>query len=180
MKKLILIITALIFALLINAQENSGIKRNNMFLEIGGAGYLGSLNYERMLTDNTELNFPLRIGLLYLYGSGMPSKSHNLIVPMSVSVIKKIQGSDNLYWEFKAITSCFYKIEMTSEDPRGRWPESTENSIMFVPAISLGLRRHDFSCGFYYHLHFQMSYNNEDDSNKKLSPWFSVGLGHTF
>ena len=116
MKKVILIILAIIFSLSIKAQEEKNIKRNNIFLEFGGAGFLGSVNYERMLTNNVDLNFPLRIGVLYFYRSGMPSSSHILIVPMSISVIRKIDGSDNLYWELKAITSCFYQNDLAYEE----------------------------------------------------------------
>lgn len=180
MKKVVLIILAIIISLSINAQDNIGPKRNNIFLELGGAGLIGSVNYERMLTDNVDLNFPLRIGVLYLYSDEMPCSSHTLIVPMSISVIKKIAGSDNLYWELKAITSYFHQNYKYSDDPKGRWSEHDNKTTTFIPGASFGLRRNDFFGGFYYHLHFQINYNKDDDSETELSPWFSVGLGHTF
>ena len=61
-----------------------------------------------------------------------------------------------------------------------RWTEHSETTVKFIPGASFGLRRNDFFGGFYYHLHFQIVYYEDDDSERKFKPWFAVGLGHTF
>ena len=172
MKKIILIISFLAYIITIEAQD---IARNNIYLELGGPAYLYSVNYEYLLSNNKDINFPIRIGVFY----NSPNEYFgfaNYGIPLSISIIKKMSGNSTMYFELKAlVTIAYYKKSNTMGHGQAFTYYTTRQ---YTPGVSFGIRRQPAKGGFYYHLNMQISYDKE--LSKKIIIWPALGIGLTF
>ena len=170
MKKLFFLILFSAIVFFVKAQE---ITRNSVYAEIGGAGLLYSVNYERLLSSNKNNNFPIRIGLTLL----PPKLSGNLMlgIPLGVSFIKNINRE--MYFETRLLFSTFIEQKIYNGHGLGSEP-TVETHVMYMPSIAIGFRHQPESKGFYYHYHFQVSYNTEIFWG--IMPWLGFGLGYAY
>ena len=172
MKKIILIISFLAYIITIEAQD---IARNNIYLELGGPAYLYSVNYEHLLSNNKDINFPIRIGAFFNSIDGS-SDFANYGIPLSISIIKKMSGNSTMYFELKASNTFAFHTKYRSWGAgHGGYSYTT---LQFVPSLSFGIRRQPAKGGFYYHLNMQISYDKE--LSKKIIIWPALGIGLTF
>ena len=170
MEKIILIISLFAYTFAIEAQD---IARNNIYLELGGPAYLHSINYERLLSKNQELNFPFRIGFFDLSSTTIINDA-NYGIPLSLSIIKKIKSKKYWFLELKAITTITYtRIKVNTH-----FTSYNYTSINYIPGISFGYKRQPPVGWFYFHFHFQLTY--EPKLEGSVCPWLSAGLGTTF
>ncbi len=171
MKKIILIISFLAYIITIEAQD---IARNNIYLELGGPAYLYSVNYEHLLSNNKDINFPIRIGVFF-NSIDVSSDFANYGIPLSISLIKKIAGNSKMYFELKAlVTIAYYKKSNTMGHGQAFTYYTTRQ---YTPGVSFGIRRQPAKGGFYYHLNMQISYDKE--LSKKIIIWPALGIGLT-
>ena len=168
MKKLFLIILAIGFILNVKSQE---ITRNNIYVELGGAAMMYSVNYERLLSSNRNINFPLRIGLSYT-NTNVFNGDNTIGLPISFSFIKNLNR--NIYFETRLfVTPFFYQEQYYSQG--GSMSYDTENIVSFLPGASIGFRGQPSTAGLYYHIHIQSQV-----IEKEIGPFLSLGLGYAF
>ena len=168
MKKISLIILSVLFTLLAYTQD---IARNNVYLEIGGPAYLYSVNYEYLLSDNKDMNFPIRIGVFYNFRS-----SFDIAIPLSISIIKKMNNDSKFYFEIKASTTIvFHRRYSSLGAAHGGYNYTTHQ---YIPSLSFGIRRQPTNGGFYYHINMQISYDKE--LAEEIIIWSALGIGKTF
>ncbi len=168
MRKISLIIIAVSFTLLAYAKD---IARNNVYLEIGGPAYLYSVNYEYLLSDNKNINFPIRIGVFYNFRS-----SFDIAIPLSISIIKKMNNNSKFYFEIKASTTIVSHRRYRSLGAAHEGYNYTTQQ--YIPSLSFGIRRQPSNGGFYYHINMQISYDKE--MSKEMIIWPALGIGKTF
>ncbi len=171
MRKIYLVIIAVLFTLFANTQD---IARNNIYLELGGPAYLYSVNYEHLLSSNKDLNFPIRIGIFYNFTRYSANTLY--YIPFSISIIKKMNGDYKMYFELKALTTlAFYRKFRSLGAAHGGYHYITHQ---FIPGLSFGIRRQAPNGGFYYHINMQISYDKEASDN--IIMWPALGIGNTF
>jgi len=171
MKKLLIIVLSIFIA---HSAYSQDIKRNNIYLELGGPAYLYSVNYEYLLSSNKDINFPIRIGIFF-YSIDGSSDLANYGIPLSISIIKKMAGNSTMYFELKASsTIAFYTKYRSWGAGHGGYNYTT---LQFIPSLSFGIRRQLAKGGFYYHLNMQISYDKE--ISKKIIIWPALGIGLT-
>ncbi len=168
MKKILFILLALGFIQSVKSQE---IARNNFYLELGGAAMMYSVNFERLLSTNRDINFPIRIGLSYT-NTNVFDGDNTLGIPVGISFIKHL--SRNSYFETRAfVTAFFYKEKFYGMG--GSKFVGSESFVKYMPGVSVGLRGQPSTAGLYYHIHIQAQY-----IERKIGPFLSLGLGYAF
>ena len=174
MKQIILAIISIYFLTLnINAQD---IARNNIYIEGLGAAGLYSVNYERLLSNDKDVNYPLRIGISLFPQDGSDSGIPELSIPIGISRIQKIGEYDNfIEMGFSTSIAYFKEMERISES---RAYEFIYNSYI-IPSINIGFSHRPMSGGFNYHIQFLLMYNTSETSNP-IMPWIGFGIGKTF
>ena len=171
-KNLLILIIGIGFALNLHSQE---LKRNLFFAELSGATAFYSINYERLLLNNENVNLGVRIGFAWV--STMLYKS-NYVYPISFSVIKSV--SDNQFLEMRlAAANTLYQIN----DYRDRaLSDSTfvPKKMLkydFVPSIGIGYRYQSKNNGLFFNILIQTF--PEIDKGE----WYrrlSMGIGYAF
>ncbi len=168
MKKILFILLALGIIQSVKSQE---ITRNNVYLELGGAAMMYSVNYERLLTSNRNINFPFRIGLSYT-STNVFDGNNTLGVPISISFIKNL--SKSFYFETGVfVTAFFYKEKHYGMG--GSTYLGSDAIVKYMPGASVGFRRQPETVGVYYHIHLQVQLI---DSDVGIFP--GIGLGYAF
>ena len=168
MKKILIILLALGFIQSVKSQE---ITRNNIYAELGGAAMMYSVNYERLLTSNRNINFPFRIGLSYT-NTNVFDGDNTIGVPISISLIKNLNKS--FYFEAGVFVTAFF-YEENYNGMGGSTYLGSDAIVKYMPGASIGFRRQPEAAGVYYHLHLQVQFI---DSDVGVFPGF--GLGYAF
>lgn len=107
----------------------TGFKKNDIYLEAGGNGLFGSLNYERQLTAKPGIG--LRVGVGFY-----TEKAFYLTIPVGVNYLFKLRKDNSFIDAGVGVTWTRMDANLF-----GKKASSNDNSFVnFVPSI--GYRRH--------------------------------------
>jgi hypothetical protein len=179
MKKYLIVI-GLFLSIRASSQE---IARNTVFGEVFGAAGFYSVNYERFLRDNNNINFTLRAGFSYIHENrAYQYKSDIFIFPMSLSILKNIQKNHFIEVRLSVANILNYKtyeyssgLGDTSRTPLHTPIKELEYGI--YPSLGLGYRYQPSNKGLFFNFLVQRIPN----LSKEL--WYtnlSVGIGYAF
>lgn len=165
----------LVFSVCLFAQN---ISRNNAFVELSGVTGIYSVNYERLLRDNKNLNFTFRAGVSYIsYNKHYYS---NFVFPISFSVLKNI--SKNHYLEMRlGFANDFYIYnDYTGHalgDTTGTFVPKKILKDNLIPSIGIGYRYQPETKGLFFNFLLQkIVYFSEENWYGNLS----LGIGYAF
>ena len=169
----------LIFGLLASPNLFSQeISRNIIFAEASGVTGIYSVNYERLLKDNRNVNFGIRAGFSYINNSKFYESK--LIFPVSFSLIKNI--ANNHFMEIRAgFSNNFYQYFDWSARGHGdttlNYIPPKKNGYIFLPSIGIGYRYQPETKGLFFNFLAQrIVYFSEENWYGNLS----IGIGYTF
>ena len=177
--KILIAIIGIMFSVGVFAQD---ITRNNIFIEGGGPLGLYSVNYERILKNDSNVNFAVRIGLAY--DNNNPNSS--IIAPLSFSLLKNLKNSH--YLEFRLslrneyITTVHKHAQgsgMGNPNPTYDTYEEVEHEFTIYPSLGVGYRYQPQSNGLFFNCLVQLlavQPNAEDIWRNK----FTAGIGYAF
>ncbi|HMK17144.1 MAG TPA: hypothetical protein VK492_03010 [Chitinophagaceae bacterium] len=139
----------------------STFKRNDIYLEAGGNGLFGSLNYERQLTNQPGIGIRLGVGFY-------SENAFYLTIPVGINYLFKLKGDKSFI--DAGLGATWTRIDGNlfgdSKNPNG------ENFISFIPSI--GYRRHTTQ-----NLMWRISVTPV--ANKYgLVPWLGLSIGKRF
>jgi hypothetical protein len=174
MRKLIIVICMLL-SVNIFSQD---ISRNIIFAEASGVTGIYSVNYERLLFKNQNVNLGIRGGFAYVpVFLGYESRMQ---FPISLSLIKNI--TKNHFLEMRVgLSNSFYIYE----DWYGRPLGDTTNTFVptkklgmgIIPSIGIGYRYQPETKGVFFNL---LAQRIPYYSDKYWYENFSLGLGYAF
>lgn len=154
------------------------ISRNIFFAEASGVTGIYSVNYERLLRENRNINFGLRAGISLINNS--IHYNSKVVFPVSVSLIRNI--AKNHFMEIRAgISNNFYQYEDYSERGHGdtnlNYVPPIKTGYIFLPSIGIGYRYQPETKGLFINILAQrIVYFSEEH-------WFgnlSIGIGYAF
>ena len=157
--KIIVPFCLIFFTQLLQAQ--STFKKNDIYLEAGGNGFFGSINYERQLTKSPGLG--LRVGLGFY-----TENAFYLTIPVGINYLFKLPGN-------KSFIDAGLGGTWTKVDGRFFGDVSSaleENIFSFVPGI--GYRRHTGK-----DLMWRVSFTPVINQYTFL-PWIGASIGKRF
>jgi len=179
--KLLITIIGIMFSVGVLAQDSAN---NNVFIEAGGPIGLYSVNYERILQNDSNVIFAVRIGLAYDINS--PINSTSIIVPLSFSLLKKMRN--NHYLELRLALRNEYSNSIHARSQGSGMGDTTMTFITYdevvhdftiYPSIGIGYRYQPQSKGLFFNCLVQVlaiQPNAEDLWRNK----FNVGVGYAF
>jgi hypothetical protein len=158
-RKICLLFCLLFVTLLLHAQ--STFKKNDIYLEAGGHGLFGSVNYERQLTRSPGLG--VRIGLGFY-----AENAFYLTIPAGINYLFKLPGKNSFI--DAGIGGSWTKLD-------GRLFGDTqdaleENIFNFIPSI--GYRRHTAK-DMMWRINFTPVFNEY-----VFLPWVGLSIGKRF
>lgn len=174
MRTLVFFIFSLLLSFSLHAQSLTS--RNNIYSEYNGNVALISMNYERLLRDNNNINYTLRAGISYLDVNPF-SNENTLIIPVSFSVLKNI--TKVFYFEAR-IFAFEYFWNDKSYAMGGSVLLSNTSRSTFLLGGGLGLRMQPYSRGFFAQIHVNMHAPNSYIITEPKNPWISFGAGYAF
>ncbi len=155
------------------------ISRNTIFAEAIGVTGIYSVNYERLLLKNRNMNFSIRVGGAYIQES---EKGENFFIEVnSISMLKNLIKNNYIEIRF-SIANIFYKTTSLHSNGLGNpngisFTEVTENNYDFHTEFAFGYRYQPRSKGMFFNLLIQnKSYFNQDRWYKLIS----LGAGFAF
>jgi hypothetical protein len=159
MRKQILTVLALFATTLLFGQEN--FKKNDIYLEAGGAGLFGSVNYERQLTKEPGLGVRIGIGFY-------SENAFYLSIPVGINYLFKL-NNDKSFID-AGLGATWARID-------GKLFEDSKNSngnnfVNFVPGI--GYRRHTLK-DVMWRISVAAVANKD-----ALTPWLGASIGKRF
>lgn len=134
--KLLLSFFMLFFTLFTMAQ--SELKKNDIYLELGGNGIFASLNYERQLSKYPRFGFRMGAGIVPLVGVSIPAGINYLIKTTN----------DNSYIETGFGITCI----LNNDDKSGKIEK-----VNFIPSIGY---RHHTKKNTLFRINFTPIFNN--------------------
>lgn len=159
MRKQILIIFAL-FAITLSFGQNN-FKKNNIYLEVGGNGLFGSINYERQLTKQPGIG--ARIGVSFY-----SENTFYLTVPVGINYLFKLKNDKSFIDAGLGVPWARIDGKLFSDSKNS----NGEHFVNFIPSI--GYRRHASK-----YLIWRISVTPV--ANKYgLTPWIGASVGKRF
>lgn len=167
-----------IFSLLLSFSllSQSLTTRNNIFLEVSGKTALITVDYERLLRNNNNINFALRVGIAYLEENPF-TYDNTLIIPVSFSVLKNITKA--FYFDAKLFAFNYF-WNHKSYGMGGSFLLSNTNEYDFIIGGSIGFRIQPLKRGLFAQIHLNMRIPNSNISFEPKNPWISFGAGYAF
>lgn len=154
-------------------------KQNIVYAEAIGVTGTYSINYERVLTRNSNLNISLRGGLAYLFGN--EEYNSYLLVPLSTSVLKSLDNGHNLELRLSYYSAFYYAYRYTYVGHHGHSELKLSDKKEFgwggTPGLALGYRYQPSDKRLFANLLYQTSWFFDDQS------WYkhlSFGFGISF
>lgn len=156
-----------LFTLYLFSQEKIENSKNNIFIEAGGPGGYGSINYEYLFDLNQKIKFSGRVGLgTYKIIDFKNSFNPDITMPLSVSCF--YGGNHNLELGIgETFSSIVYVNSPTFEVSR-----STMLNTFFI----LGYRYQKEING----LMFRIAYTPVLEQNVLFKNWLGISIGKTF
>jgi len=159
MKQLILVLVTSI--ILLSSYGQTTFKRNDIYLEAGGNGLFGSLNYERQLTSQPGIGIRLGVGFY-------SEKAFYLTIPVGINYLFELK--DNKSFIDAGLGATWTRIDGNlfgnSKNSNG------EHFVNFVPSI--GFRKHSNQ-----NLMWRISLTPVANKNV-LIPWLGLSIGKRF
>jgi hypothetical protein len=166
MKKALLI--GLLFSLFISnelfcQQASTGFRSKDYFvMELGGHGALYSLNYERLVFNNSAFKTSLQAGFTYY---SIKDNNYNTIgFPLSIN---QLFSKKNHHLEMGVGM-------LLAIDKFG-----TQNTFHAFPTAKIGYRYQNSESPFIYKAAFTPVFNFAEHQNL-FTPWAMVGIGYQF
>lgn len=153
----------------LNAQtvDTSSISKNIVFIELGGPGGYGSINFERTVLTHEKLTINGRIGLSTVHLKNHSRKmSPDIIIPFSVNTCY-----GNAHKAEIGIGETFTYMNVVNFENY----KSKRNSY-FHTALSLGYRYQPYHSGIFA----RIAYTPIFERNTILRHWGALSLGYTF
>jgi hypothetical protein len=150
------------------AQSDSlEISRNLLYVEVGGAGGYGSVNYERVLSVKNKFMFTARLGLSSYHIKDFRNKFNpDILIPLAIN------GSYGKN----------HRIELGLG-------QTLTNIVLFDFSENKMTRRNNFhtflSIGYRYQkstggMFFRFAYNQIFEFNEYLNHWAGISFGYSF
>ena len=147
--------------------DSSHLTHHTIYLEAGGAGSYGSLNYERMIHSKKKLSFSMRVGTSTYHIRDYRMKFNpDIIVPLSIHVC---YGKDHKV-EVGAGQTIASIVHVNATDIK---PARATN---FHTHISIGYRYQKNSGGIV----LRCAYTPIIEFNKYFRHWVGVAIGYSF
>lgn len=162
MNKYILIILAISSACFASAQ--SAVKKNDIYIEAGGNGLFGAVNYERQLTGKPGLGARIGVGLY-------SEKAFYLTIPAGINYLFKLKRANSFIDAGMGVTWSRIHGKLFN-DSKNVNNDNGSHFTSFVPSI--GYRRHTAG-----DVMWRISLTPV--ANKYgLVPWLGVSIGKRF
>jgi hypothetical protein len=165
---------ALIFGTVSAQDVRTPIKKNTIFLELGGNSPFYSLNYDRIVLEKPKLKLAARIGAMYVDNTNnflSSIKNHNYSLPLELSFLK---GRNNHNLEIGIGATPYFR----------EYVEETRNDEFFIaPFGRIGYRYQKenggvfFKAGFTPIIRFKKDW--ESYNPKYVYPWGGLAIGYT-
>jgi hypothetical protein len=159
MRKEIFLFFALITVSLVYGQDS--FKKNDIYLEAGGNGLFGSVNYERQLTKQPGLGARIGVGFY-------SEEAFYLTIPVGINYLFRLNNEKSFI--DAGIGVSFARIDgdlfEESKNPNGN------HFANFIPSI--GYRRHTLN-NVMWRISFTPVINNDG-----FVPWLGASIGKRF
>ena len=157
--------------------------RNNVFLELGGAAFFYSINYERLFLKKENTNIAGRIGFTY-FNFFNQSKRKISGVPVGISFLKRLRSN---FLEI-GVSNAFLKDSTEPElAPPGGRVLGTSQEFVMISSFRLGIRHQPAKSGFFWNIlgQFSVIFVSDNPEMKKpdevsSTPFLSLGVGYSF
>jgi len=159
MKHLTFFLTISFFA--VYSYGQTAFKRNDIYLEAGGNGLFGSVNYERQITKQPGLGFRFGVGFY-------TEKAFYLTIPVGINYLFELKKDNSFIDAGMGVTWTRIngKLFGESEIP------NRDHFVNFVPSI--GYRKHTHK-----NLMWRISLTPVANKNG-LVPWLGLSIGKRF
>ncbi|MGB0390623.1 MAG: hypothetical protein ACPGD5_03580 [Salibacteraceae bacterium] len=151
----------------ISQADSNRHARNVIFIEAGGFGGFGSINYERVFIDINKFSFSSRLGIgTYHFVDYTNSFNPDIIIPVTINALygrnHKIEAG--IGQTFSSI------VKMNFSDAK------TKRSTNFHTVLSLGYRYQKETGGLF----FRATYTPLLEFNKYYTHWAGISIGYSF
>jgi hypothetical protein len=160
----------------ISLSSQSLTSRNNIYGEYNGNVALLSINYERLLRNNNNINYTLRAGISYLDVNPFTNEN-TLIIPVSFSVLKNI--TKKIYFEARLFAFDYFWRDI-QYGMGGSMVISNTSRSTFLLGGGLGLRMQPQTRGLFAQIHLNIHAPNSYIKSEPKNPWISFGAGYAF
>lgn len=147
------------------------------FAEIGGPSFAYSINYQQTLGSDISLNFPARIGLMYLPSFVFYDKKF-IAAPFGIGIAKQLK-KENMFLELKFNLVPTHYDKWLSGGNGG--PQITYYQATYYMGYSAGIgyKYQPIDGGFYFHANVLLNKNEYFVlSSRDFDIWFGLGLGY--
>lgn len=159
MRKQILTIFALFATTLLFGQDN--FKKNDIYLEAGGNGLFGSVNYERQLTKQPGLGARIGVGFY-------TENAFYLTVPVGIDYLFKLKNNKSFIDAGLGVTWARIDAKLFKDSKNS----NGNHFVNFIPSI--GYRRNTLK-----DLMWRISVTPVVNKNG-LTPWLGASIGKRF
>ena len=169
-KKLTYIILIILYShnlLVAQSIENDKESKNLIFIEAGGFGGYGSINYEHLVKKINKFKFSTRIGLSTYHLNDFTNRFNpDIIIPISINVYYGTQHNID-FGLGQTITNIVYANNIDYQ------PTRINN---FNTNLSIGYRYQKETNGIV----FKIAYSPVIENNKMFRHWFLLSFGYSF
>ncbi len=177
-------ITLLLVMLLANAHLMGQVSQQNIYLEIGGASGIYSINYERLFPLNESTFFTGRIGGMYLNDLRKNPKTYEGI-PAGISYLKRLKKN---YLEIGLSVAWAQMQKKNNEADRLLHGENLFKDNQIWESLRIGIRHQPDGKGLFWNTLLQYStvlskknvQSREEYTTIYKFPYVSFGMGYTF
>ncbi len=161
------------------------IKRNTIHLEVGGASFLYSINYDRLILDKQSSNIALRSGMMYASDFQTNDGRRWLGFNIGSSYLKKLNKN---FLEF-GITSSLIRDRQVRMTIMGSTRESDQYvDTVLMNSMRVGIRHQPINNHLFWNALLQYSValvgDHKGFKSKPLEvssfPLISLGIGYSF
>lgn len=165
-----------LFSGTLTAQEYA---KKVIFAEIGGPSFAYSINFQRSLGSEMSLNFPARIGLMYL--PSFDGYDKNIIAaPFGIGMAKQLKN-ENMFLELKFNLVPTHYDRGLSGGNGGSQNIDYQATYYMGYSAGIGYKYQPIEGGFYFHANVLLNKNEYFASgNRDFDIWFGLGLGYCF
>jgi hypothetical protein len=163
--------------------ESNDIKRNSIFIEVGGNAFFYSLNYDRQVNLSDTWRLAGRAGVMYV--NTFTEKNRHLVgIPLEFSYLK---GRQNNFLEIGLGVTGIYD-QYYSFDPRVPIRDSKVQDLALMAVVRIGYRHQKREGGLFYKVGFTPLAGvvldlrqNADQTNLEnfAYPWMGAAIGWT-
>jgi hypothetical protein len=163
--------------------DTNEIKRNSLFIEVGGNAFFYSLNYDRQVKVSDTWRLAGRVGIMYV-NTFTDQNRHMMGVPIEFSYLK---GTKNNFLEIGLGVTGTYD-QYYSFDPRVPIRDSKVQDLAMMAVVRIGYRHQKREGGLFYKVGFTplagVVFDLRQNTNKHTPenfayPWVGAAIGWT-